>query len=188
MGCSAGSKSSCRGTLPNSSEPVVIISVYSRQRRLTRRRKYRQCRSVQSIMGATHNRYDKSFIRLSFRTLSRSNKPLDPLSILTTRGHDRVRFTAPGHLQTGTTTASERCQCTRSAHEIRRHVWRQCAVPRRRRDHVVHEKVAARLTRASRRLSSIDVADTKPLNKAPLKRFALRCCRKKHLNHNSYRY
>jgi hypothetical protein len=34
----------------------VIISVYNRARREIRRRKNRQCRSVQSIIGATQKR------------------------------------------------------------------------------------------------------------------------------------
>src|SRR5262249_4069607 len=46
------------------SAPVVIISVYSRARGLTRRRKYRQWRSVQSLIGGTHSRCEESSIWL----------------------------------------------------------------------------------------------------------------------------
>src|SRR5690606_13104606 len=54
--CSAVSKSRCRGTSPCSNAPVVIISVYRRALGASKRWKYRQCRSVTSIMGATHRR------------------------------------------------------------------------------------------------------------------------------------
>jgi hypothetical protein len=54
-------------TLPCSSAGAVTISVEARMAQM-RRRKYRQCRSVQSIIGATHNRCDKSFIGWRFST------------------------------------------------------------------------------------------------------------------------
>src|SRR5690606_19153320 len=54
--CSAVSKSRWRGTSPCSNAPVVIISVYRRALGASKRWKYRQCRSVTSIMGATHRR------------------------------------------------------------------------------------------------------------------------------------
>ena len=42
IGCSAGSKSRCRGTLPNIIAPVVTISVYKRARGVISRKKKRQ--------------------------------------------------------------------------------------------------------------------------------------------------
>jgi hypothetical protein len=44
--------------------PVVTISVYSTEFGLSRRRKNRQCRSVQSIIGATANKLCCNFIWL----------------------------------------------------------------------------------------------------------------------------
>src|SRR6266700_1141359 len=64
------------------SAPVVIISVYRRARGLTTRRKYRQWRSVQSIIGATHNRCDRSVTRSKSSTIGRSNEALERLTIL----------------------------------------------------------------------------------------------------------
>src|ERR1700761_8441176 len=60
--------------------PDVSISVYRRPRRVIRRWKTRQCRSVQSIMGATEKRRSKSFIALVFYDSSRSYKGLDRLA------------------------------------------------------------------------------------------------------------
>jgi hypothetical protein len=65
-GCSLASKSRWRGTSPCSSAPVVTISVYRSVRRVSRRWKYRQCRSVQSIIGATDMRQAVDFVEFSF--------------------------------------------------------------------------------------------------------------------------
>src|SRR6266498_6121376 len=67
-----------------------------------RRRKTRQCRSVQSIIGATQKRCDKLFIRSRFSTLGRSNKTLDRLSILPPREHDRTCSITAWYSQIGT--------------------------------------------------------------------------------------
>jgi len=45
--------------------PVVNISVYSRLRRVIRRWNTRQCRSVQSIIGATEKRKSWGFVGFS---------------------------------------------------------------------------------------------------------------------------
>jgi hypothetical protein len=60
-GCSASEKPRMRSRSPCSTAPVVTISVYSRTRRETWRRKNRQCRSVQSIIGATERRCVSTF-------------------------------------------------------------------------------------------------------------------------------
>jgi hypothetical protein len=52
-------------------------------------------------MGATHNRCDKSFIRLMFLTFSLSNRLLERPVILSPREHDRLRSIAGWHLQIG---------------------------------------------------------------------------------------
>ena len=54
-GCSSGLKASRRSRLPCNTASAVTISVYSRARRVSSRWKNRQCRSVQSIMGAMQN-------------------------------------------------------------------------------------------------------------------------------------
>src|SRR5437899_5995083 len=88
--------------------PVVSISVYSRVRRVIRRWNTRQCRSVQSIMGATEKRWSKLFISLIFYASSRSYKGLDRLANLArdrpkkdvrmSRAIDRGQDYSRGHL------------------------------------------------------------------------------------------
>src|SRR6266545_6069088 len=52
--------------------------------------------SLQSIIGATHNRCDKLFICSGYSALSRSNQPLERLIILSPRGDiDRYRWAVP---------------------------------------------------------------------------------------------
>src|SRR5258708_3777495 len=55
--------------------------------------------SFRSIMGATHNRCDNSFIRLKFSMLGRSRKLLDRLVILSSCEHDRVRSSTAWYSQ-----------------------------------------------------------------------------------------
>src|SRR5882672_2882166 len=69
-GCSSASKRSRRSRSPRRIAPVVIISVYSSVSGENPRRKYRQRRSVQSIMGATETRRSTNPPRFSTKRAS----------------------------------------------------------------------------------------------------------------------
>ena len=71
-------------------------------------------------MGATHNRCDKSFIRLVFFPLSRSNKLLERLSILSLRQCYMLRSAAIECALLGFEARDVARQCARRAHEMGR--------------------------------------------------------------------
>ena len=84
-----------------------------------------ECESYRSIMGATHNRCDKSFISLTISTFGRPNEPLERLVILSLGRHDCLRCPAAQYSQIGSRIRlrgwSVHKQRTRVGHTVRAH-------------------------------------------------------------------